>query len=127
MQALNDAATLSTGACGLSDGSIDGEWRLPSRFELESLLNLEYVAPALSNAAGTGQWVEGDAFTAVQTGPPGPSSANYWSSSAPANYPAHAWIVYFFNGDVNGYDKATSYLYAWPVRNLVMSLAKAAE
>jgi len=49
--ALSDANNLSNGTCGLTDGSSAGDWRLPNRVELTSLVNSEYYNPALSNAA----------------------------------------------------------------------------
>ena len=49
--ALSDANSLSNGTCGLTDGSSAGDWRLPNRVELTSLVNSEYYNPALSNAA----------------------------------------------------------------------------
>jgi hypothetical protein len=106
--ALSASAALADGTCGLSDGSSAGDWRLPSRFELESLLDLEYYGPALSNAAGTAQWSEGDAFVGVQ-------STYYWSSTSLANYPQYAWYVYLGNGNVSYRDKTNSH-YVWPVR-----------
>ena len=38
--ALNFANTLASGSCGLSDGSIAGQWRLPNVNELHSLVDL---------------------------------------------------------------------------------------
>ncbi len=73
--ALTAAQALADGTCGLTDSSVAGDWRLPSRFELESLLDLEYYLPALSDAAGTAQWSEGDVFAGVQ-------SSNCWSSTS---------------------------------------------
>jgi len=64
---LNSANTLSSGVCGLTDGSTAGDWRMPNRFELESLLNMQYEAPALSNSSGTGKWT---AVTALDEGTP---------------------------------------------------------
>ena len=107
--ALADANTLASGACGLTDGTVAGQWRLPSRFELESLLDLEYYHPSLSNAAGTAQWTEGDAFSGVQT------RIFYWSSTSAANSPQHAWYLFLYEGDVNYNDKRSDY-YVWPVR-----------
>ena len=49
--AMSDADNLSNGTCGLTDGSSAGDWRLPNRVELTSLVNSEYYNPALSNAA----------------------------------------------------------------------------
>ena len=106
--ALTAAAALASGVCGLTDGSVAGDWRLPSRFELESLLDLEYWDPALSNAVGTGQWSEGDAFSGVQ-------SYYYWSSSSSVNYAQLAWYVNLNYGYVSNDDKTSSYD-VWPVR-----------
>ena len=40
--ALNDCNTLASGDCGLTDGSLVGDWRLPNRKELESLMDFGY-------------------------------------------------------------------------------------
>ncbi|MEE8553048.1 MAG: DUF1566 domain-containing protein, partial [Desulfobacterales bacterium] len=73
-EALTDCNGLSagenlcnSGAVSLNDGSSGGDWRLPNRFELESLLNMEYYQPALSNSVGTAQWTHGDPFDDVQS------------------------------------------------------------
>ena len=108
MTALTAVKVLADGTCGLSDSSVAGDWRLPSRFELESLLDLEYYDPALSNTAGTAQWTEGDVFAGVQ-------SNYYWSSTSCASYPSYAWYVYLGIGSVNGFGK-TGTTYVWPVR-----------
>jgi hypothetical protein len=72
--AMQSAANLKSGQCGLSDGSTAGMWRLPTKEELIAMVDKRYQNPALSNAAGTAQWKEGDAFSNVQTG-------YYWLSS----------------------------------------------
>ena len=59
--------------CGLSDGSVAGDWRLPNVKELQSLIHYGVSAPALPNTAGTGKWSEGEPFTNVQF--------VYWSST----------------------------------------------
>ena len=107
--ALALADGLASGACGLTDGSVAGDWRLPSRFELESLLDLEYYAPPLSNAAGTAQWTEGDAFSGVQ-------SEGYWSSTSFIGTPVFACYVHLTNSLVYADLKNTN-LYVWPVRD----------
>lgn len=89
------------------------DWRLPNRFELESLLDLAYFNPALSNDAGTLKWgVSGDglsSFTGVQ-------SAYYWSSTTAAfNTANYAWIVLLGYGYVNN-DAKTNPNFVWPVR-----------
>lgn len=108
-QALSDCNELASGSCELTDGSSAGDWRLPNRFELESLLHLEYYNPAVPNTAGTGKWSEGDPFTNVQ-------NYYYWSSTTRAISPNMAWNVNVSQGLLI-YDtlKSTSY-YVWPVR-----------
>lgn len=106
--ALAYCAALANGSCGLTDGSVAGDWRLPNRFELESLLHLGYCTPALSNAAGDGQWTSGDAFV-------GAVSDDYWSSTTHAWFTGYAWIVYLSYGLV-GYDGKTGTSFVWPVR-----------
>ena len=107
--ALTDSNGLANGACGLSDGSSAGDWRLPNEKELHSLIDLAYFNPALSNAAGTGQWIEGSAFSGVQ-------SNLYWSSSTFASNTTVAWGVYLNFGNV-GFNNKTNTYYVWPVRD----------
>ncbi len=107
--ALKAPAALASGTCGLSDDSVAGDWRLPSRFELESLLDLEYSIPALSDTAGTAQWGEGDAFLGVVLG------GEHWSSTSFAGGPYNAWYVSFTFANVN-IGGRTERKYLWPVR-----------
>jgi uncharacterized caspase-like protein len=106
--AMQSAAELAHGQCGLRDGSRAGMWRLPTREEWEAMIDKKYDWPALSNAAGTGPWKEGDAFSGVQTN-------YYWSSTAYAYYASDAWHVYLSSGYVGNVDEASS-IYVWPVR-----------
>ena len=106
--ALTAAQALANGTCGLTDGSAAGDWRLPSVNELQSLVDYEYSYPALSNAAGTAQWTEGEVFVGVQ-------SHNYWSSASFANCPSYAWYVNLSHGRVGNGGK-TYATYVWPVR-----------
>jgi hypothetical protein len=100
--ALNSANTLASGACGLSDGSQVGQWRLPNRNELKSLVDLSHVSPALP---------AGNPFTNVQ-------SNVYWTSNTYATLVGGyvwAWGVDMTNGGASsGYN--TDYFYVWPVR-----------
>ena len=64
--ALTDVNTLASGECGLSDGSTEGQWRLPNLNELESLIDVSASNPALT---------VGNPFTNVSTG-------IYWTSTA---------------------------------------------
>ena len=88
-EALTDANTLASGACGLTDSSSAGNWRLPNVRELYSLMHLQFVGLALSNAAGTAKWTtNGDAFTDVD-------SSGYWSSTSYQGDKYFAWFVDF--------------------------------
>ena len=80
--ALAHADSLASGACGLSDGSRAGDWRLPNRNELTSLLDLGQRNPALSRS---------HPFTSFQP-------ARYWSSTP--STPSSAWRVDFAEGEV---------------------------
>ena len=101
---------LSSGNCGLTDGSDVDEWRLPSLFELESLRDMQYWEPALSNSAGTGQWTLGDPFTHLIT------DGNYWSSTTVAYDTSTAWGVGIKYGVAYNTYKDNSSFYVWPVR-----------
>ena len=48
--ALSNANNLSSGACGLTDGSVAGAWRLPNVRELHSLIDFGALNPALPAA-----------------------------------------------------------------------------
>jgi hypothetical protein len=109
------AANLADGQCGLTDGSSPGDWRLPGKVELQTLLDERYEQPALSNTAGTGPWIEGDPFFAVQSKP-------YWSASTHKSYPDVMWFVSFSQGYMLYYSnesfaRKTATCYVWLVRD----------
>ena len=108
--ALNDCNTLvgNNTQCSLNDGSIAGDWRLPNIKELQSLIDIAWADPALSNAAGSAKWSEGDAFTSVQ-------SDLYWSSSTSVFQTTFAWYVDLSGGIVFSVGR-TSTNRVWPVR-----------
>ena len=106
--ALEAANALAEGQCGLTDKSKLGDWRLPNVNELLSLIDREFVYPALSNAAGNGQWTEGDAFSGVQ--------GVYWSSTSYVGNPEGAWAGGIVSGQVGGLSKNLVSEYVWPVR-----------
>jgi hypothetical protein len=107
-QAIWDSHNLGVPDCDLTDGSSSGDWRLPNRFELESLLDMKYSVPSLSNSVGSGQWSEGDPFTNVLP-------FYYWSSTSSAYDSSGAWFVGMSYGYAIWDSKIYNY-YVWPVR-----------
>ena len=98
---MTNCNSLNSGECGLTDGSIEGDWRLPNVKELQSLIDLGRHNPALPS---------GHPFTGVQ-------SAAYWSSTSDdIGYYEDAWGVNMGYGDVNDWHKTYPALYVWPVR-----------
>ena len=95
--------------CGLADGSTAGHWRLPNRFELESLLDLGQADPALP---------PGHPFVNVR-------SDWYWTSSYHSYYYnlRVGWAVHFNSGQVEGRSwvledgPEDGRSYVWPVRD----------
>lgn len=101
--AVTACNSLANGYCGLSDGSTAGDWRLPNRFELESLLDLSQYDPALPL---------GHPFTDV-------ASNYYWTSSPFAGTTVEydeKWDADLTDGYVEYYPK-TDEDYVWPVRD----------
>jgi len=92
--ALAAANALADGnvACGLTDGSVTGDWRLPNRNELTSLLDLGTFNPALP------------ALNPFQ----GFIASLYWSSTTIATNTEFAWGVNLDNGFVVGSDVKTN-------------------
>jgi hypothetical protein len=100
--ALSAADTLASGACGLTDGSAAGDWRLPNRKELKSLVNRQQLNMAT--------WLNGSGFTNVK-------SSCYWSSSTIASNTESAWVVYMTGGYEYDSIKSGGNGYVWPVRS----------
>jgi hypothetical protein len=112
--AVSNARHLAHGSCGLSDGSVQGDWRLPNVRELCSLLDFGFANPALSNAAGTGHWTEGDAFVGLGV------STECWSSTQDVDRPGDVWFVRVSDGRINpiyGLPSISITACVWPVRN----------
>jgi len=97
---LHDTGTPSTtDDCGLSDGSVAGDWRLPNVKELQSLIDFGHISPALPT---------GHPFLNV-------ASPFYWSSTTLVASQLYAWLVRPVTGDTVGDFKDRPYL-VWPVR-----------
>ncbi|MFC1498837.1 DUF1566 domain-containing protein [Verrucomicrobiota bacterium] len=73
--ALANCATLNNGELGLTDGSSEGDWRLPNIKEMQSLIDFGRANPSLPL---------GHPFTGVKSG-------SYWSSSTTASNSGWAW------------------------------------
>jgi hypothetical protein len=80
--AAANALADGNGACGLADGSAAGDWRVPNRNELNSLLDLGTFNPALP---------AGHPFMNV--------AAFYWSSTTVVFHSDRAWGVFLDFGD----------------------------
>jgi len=81
------------------------DWRLPNRSELESLVNLGAVFPAVFPAFNTGCAPACTVLTCSCT-----VSSSYWSSSTYQGIPSSAWFVFFNDGFVSASSKASSFL-----------------
>lgn len=92
---------MSDGYCGLADGSKPGDWRLPSRKEMKSLINRQLVVNALG--------LSSSGFTNVQAN-------SYWTSSTNTANTANAWYICMNNGHIYNLPKG-EISYVWPVRD----------
>jgi len=90
--------SLVDGVCGLSDGSAQGDWRLPNVRELLSLVDYGEYSPALPAS---------HAFSGVQT-------SFYWTSTT-CYASSYAWSVNLLEGNTEVRDKASAQR-IWPVR-----------
>jgi len=105
--ALAEVNGLAAGACGLSDGSSAGQWRLPNQWELESIVDESATGPAISagspfvNVADTAYW----------------TSTSYYGGQAGS---PSAWAIRMGDGryinDGVGNLKAASSLGVWAVK-----------
>jgi hypothetical protein len=99
--ALTFANTLVSGLCGLTDGSGEGDWRIPNIKELQSLVDFSQDGPALP---------AGHPFTNVPF--------RVWSSTTAesANAPNYAWTLDVRDGVTAIFEKTTELQRIWPVR-----------
>lgn len=122
--AQTKAATLSSGKCGLTDGSKEGDWRLPTKEEFcstgvastcppanasNSLVKSGCTPATVSDKAGTGCWASGNPFVGVQQG----TVYGYWSSTEADSL--NAWSAFLTSGGVGPKPKGATF-FTWPVR-----------
>jgi hypothetical protein len=112
--ANNEAAKLHSGQCGLTDGSVTGNWRLPTKTEWTAVLMAScYIpgVPTLPDKTGSGCYDT----TAASQWATGLQASTYWSSSTTSQNSAAAWFASLANGYVDYLAKLSVYL-VWPVR-----------
>jgi uncharacterized protein DUF1566/List-Bact-rpt repeat protein len=97
--ALTWSNNLTSGNCGLTDGSAAGDWRLPNVEELESLADFFQFN------------ITGHPFSNVQS-PYYSSSSSYVYNNTYNN----AWVADLHVGGTNYASKSDNYTYVWPVR-----------
>ena len=120
------AAGLGHGQCGLMDGSLPGDWRLPT-LNCASLTcqpietaTGEFAAIFNSVVCNTPPYVlnaTGAACSTVAPASPfsGVQSAFYWSSTPYVYGSSYAWIMGLDYGGVGATSKVNHY-FVWPVR-----------
>ena len=106
--AFNVVGNLADGQCGLSDGSTSGDWYIPNKNEMFSLLNFGYSQPMISSADGLSQWTDGDLFVNVQ-------SAKYMTSTLDRNSGTWHFRISVGGGlSSNAANNTTAYV--WPIK-----------
>ena len=112
--ALSAANTLMSGQCGLTDGSVAGNWRLPNVNEMESLIDISQSNPPLP--------ANNHFINVPQTLP------IYWTSTITGDYfpGINAIGAVLFTGKLQG-DVKTSPKYIWPVRGDSTTLARTGQ
>jgi hypothetical protein len=105
--AVMDSNQLASGACGLTDGSKAGDWRLPNIVELESVVDVSASNPAIT---------AGSPFTNVSGGIYWTSTSYYGGETGSPN----AWAIRMSDGrymnDSNLNVKASSNNAVWAVK-----------
>ena len=111
VEELNSLGSMGGNDCGDSSnaGSHQTDWRLPNIREFASLMHFGYTQPAVSNAAGTAKWIEGDPFTNL-------NGSNYWSSTTNSGFLDEAFVSTMAWGYVSSFAKDAVNDYVWAVR-----------
>lgn len=92
---------LASPYCDLTDGSLAGDWRLPNLKELESLVDLGYVEPALSPSCPMATFMYHN---------------NYWSSNSHMGFPDTLALAVDFRYGFSGSHNKNSLWYMLCVR-----------
>jgi hypothetical protein len=100
--------TLASGKAGLTDGSVAGDWRLPSKEELEGI-GTDPPATWYAGVPSVAWKIPGAPFSNVQ-------AYIYWSSTSYAESTDKVWIINLPNGEAYYYGKALTICHVWPVR-----------
>ncbi len=109
--ANESAASLSSGECGLSDGSRPRDWRLQTKEEWEGIVRSACLPPTIIGNAS-------DSSTSCHTNSgwaSGVEWSGYWSSTTDSTSTAFAWKAFLFLGFVSG-DNKPALGHVWPVR-----------
>lgn len=105
--AMEAVSELGNGACGLSDGSVQGQWRLPTMEELQGIGTDPPTARTTLGYPLVTWTTPAEPFLNVQPSPP------YWSGTPELG--DYVWFVYMNDGYVDAYRRTNS-IYVWPVR-----------
>ena len=102
------AAALEDGECGLTDGSAEGDWRLPTKEEMQGIGTDPQATWYIDYPSVT--WtMPGTPFTNVLT------YEGYWTSSTDAPFD-HVWYVHLSDGNTQHWTKHGYGPLGWPVR-----------
>jgi len=101
--AISNVNALQSGQCGLTDNSVAGQWRLPNRNELDSLL-------VNSQETQSGNWLNSQGFINAHAG------SYLWTSSTLAFLTNSAWRI-DHSGEIPNYGiKTYNGSHTWAVR-----------
>jgi hypothetical protein len=107
--ALEAVSALANGNCGLTDGSVAGDWRMPNYLELISIANLG-VADSIA-------WFKSYGFINLQ-------GYGYWSSTSSAQQPDTYVLGYQFRDRFSGSFLKSGTYQTWPVKGVSTGPAK---
>jgi hypothetical protein len=101
---------LASGQAGLTDSSVAGQWRLPSKEELQGIGTDPPTTWDTGNPPVTWTTPPDAPFTPVQ-------HRAYWSDTIYDPNPDYAWTVNMKDGSVLNYAKSSGSPSVWPVRD----------